>query len=167
MKLENLKPAKGATKNRKRIGRGQGSGHGCTAGKGNKGQKSRSGYAKRPWFEGGQMPLQRRTPKRGFTNIHAKPVEAVNVGQLTGFGGEPVTAESLKKRGLIRNTSAKLKILGNGDLAEAVTVHAHAFSEAARQKIEAAGGMAAEIVVPRRPKRLKKKSERGAFAPGK
>ena len=160
MKLQDLKPNAGATKDRKRIGRGQASGQGCTAGKGNKGQKARSGYSHRPWFEGGQMPLQRRTPKRGFTNIHAKPTETVNVGDLAGFGGEPVTAEGLKAKGLIRDASARLKVLGNGEISEPVTVHAHAFSESARNKIEAAGGMAAEIVVPRRPKRLKKKSER-------
>lgn len=160
MKLENLSPAPGSTKNRKRVGRGQASGQGCTAGKGNKGQKARSGHAFRPWFEGGQMPLQRRVPKRGFVNIHAKAVEAVNVGDLNGFGGEPVTAESLKAKGLIKDPTATLKILGNGELKEAVTVHAHKFSESARKKIEEAGGMAAEIVVKRRTKRLKKKAER-------
>ena len=106
------------------------------------------------------MPLQRRVPKRGFVNIHALPVEIVNVGNLNGFGGEPITSESLKARGLISSDTAKLKVLGNGELKEAVTVHAHKFSESARKKIEEAGGMAAEIVVPRRPKRLKKKSER-------
>jgi large subunit ribosomal protein L15 len=160
MKLENLSPAEGSTKNRKRVGRGQASGTGCTSGKGNKGQKSRSGYAFRPWFEGGQMPLQRRVPKRGFVNIHAKPVEIVNVGDLNGFGGEPITSETLKAKRLISNDKVTLKILGNGELTEAVTVHAHRFSESARKKIEAAGGMAAEIVVPKRHKRLKKKSER-------
>ena len=159
MKLENLKPAKGATKNRKRVGRGQASGQGCTSGKGNKGQKARSGYSWRPWFEGGQMPLQRRVPKRGFTNIHAKPVEAVNVSDLNGLGAE-ITADVLKERGLIHNAKAKLKILGNGELTDAVTVHAHGFSESAKKKIEAAGGKAEIIVVPRRPKRLKKKADR-------
>ena len=160
MKLEKLSPPAGSTKDRKRVGRGQASGQGCTSGKGNKGQKARSGHSFRPWFEGGQMPLQRRVPKRGFVNIHAAAVEIVNVGDLNGFGGEPITAESLKAKGLIKNDQARLKVLGNGELTEAVTVHAHKFSESARKKIEAAGGMAAEIVVPRRPKRLKKKSER-------
>ncbi|NNF05145.1 MAG: 50S ribosomal protein L15 [Candidatus Eisenbacteria bacterium] len=160
MNLQDLKPSKGSTKNRKRIGRGQASGQGCTSGKGTKGQKSRSGYSFRPWFEGGQMPLQRRTPKRGFVNIHAKPSEAVNVSRLVGFGGEVVTAEVLAERGLINNPKCRLTILGNGEIGEPVTVRAHKFSPSAKQKIEAAGGTAEVIVPPRRYKRLKKKSER-------
>jgi large subunit ribosomal protein L15 len=162
MKLGTLKPAKGATKNRKRIGRGTGSGHGGTSTRGHKGQGARTGSTTRPWFEGGQMPLQRRLPKRGFTNVHAKPVEIVNVGDLAGLGGEPITAMVLKLRGLINDTKAPLKILGNGELTEAVTVRAHAFSAGAKQKIEAAGGKVDVIVVPRRPKRFKKRNEKPA-----
>ena len=162
MNLGDLKPAKGATKQRKRVGRGPGSGTGGTSGKGHKGEKARSGNIYRPFFEGGQMPLQRRLPKRGFTNIHAKPVEAVNVGDLAGLGGEEmITAEVLKHRGLIKDSTAKLKILGNGELTEAVKVRAHGFSAGARAKIEAAGGTAELIVVPRRPKRFKKKNAAG------
>ena len=157
MKLSNLKPAAGATKTRKRVGRGPGSGTGKTAGKGHKGQKARTGYGRRFGFEGGQMPLQRRIPKRGFTNIHAEPTEAVNVRELVGLGGELITAEVLKANGLIQNASARLKILGNGELTEAIQVRAHAVSAGARQKIEAAGGKVELIGVPRRPKRFKKK----------
>lgn len=162
MKLGTLKPAKGATKNRKRIGRGTGSGHGGTSTRGNKGQGARTGSKTRPWFEGGQMPLQRRLPKRGFTNVHAKPVEIVNVGDLAGLGSEPITAVVLKLRGLIHDTKATLKVLGNGELAEPITVRAHAFSAGAKQKIEAAGGKVDVIVVPRRPKRYKKRNEKPA-----
>jgi large subunit ribosomal protein L15 len=157
MNLGNLKPAAGSNKKRKRVGRGPASGTGGTAGRGHKGQKARSGGSYRPWFEGGQMPLQRRVPKRGFTNIHAKPVEVVNVGSLAGLGGEPITPETLRHRGLLRDKDALVKILGQGDLGEAVTVHAHSFSAQARQKIEVAGGRAELIVQPKRPKRYKKK----------
>ncbi len=157
MNLGNLKPAKGATKNRKRVGRGSGTGQGGTSGKGHKGHKSRSGYKVRAWFEGGQMPIQRRLPKRGFTNVHALPTEAVNVADLGGIEAEVITAEVLKEHRLIRDPKARLKILGDGDLAKAVTVRAHGFSATARQKIEAAGGTVDLIVVPKRPKRYKKK----------
>jgi len=160
MKLEDLKPARGATRDRKRVGRGPGSGRGGTSTRGHKGAKARSGYQSYAWFEGGQMPLQRRVPKRGFTNIHAEPVETVNVGDLAKLAGETVTAQLLEERGLIRDASARLKILGNGELTVAVTVRAHAVSAGARQKIEGAGGTIEIIVVPKRPKRLKKKSER-------
>jgi large subunit ribosomal protein L15 len=158
MNLGDLKPAKGATRKRKRVGRGPGSGRGSTSTVGNKGQKSRSGKSLRPWFEGGQMPLQRRLPKRGFTNIHAKPVEFVNVSDLAEVEGDPITAEVLQARGLIRDAKAKLKILGNGEVTRAVNVRAHAFSASAKQKIEAAGGTAEVIVAPMRPKRFKKKN---------
>ena len=160
MRLGNLKPAKGATKQRKRLGRGPGSGRGSTSTKGTKGQLSRSGYRKKPWFEGGQMPLQRRVPKRGFTNIHAKPVEAINVGDLAPLAGETITAALLHERGLIRNAQAKLKILGSGELTVAVTVHAHAVTESARKKIEASGGKIELIEVPRRPARFPKKERK-------
>jgi large subunit ribosomal protein L15 len=160
MKLEDLKPAQGATRTRKRVGRGPGSGRGGTSTRGHKGAKSRSGYQSHAWFEGGQMPLQRRVPKRGFHNIHAKPVEIVNVGDLAALTGETITAELLRERGFIRDVSARLKILGNGELKVALTVRAHAVSDGAREKIEAAGGTIEIIVVPKAPKRLKKKSER-------
>lgn len=157
MKLGDLKPAKGAVKKRRRVGRGPGSGAGTTAGKGHKGAKARSGHAYRPWFEGGQMPLQRRLPKRGFTNIHAKPVWAVNVGQLEAVGESTITAEALALRGLIPNRRAAVKILGNGELKAALTVRAEFFSASARKKIEAAGGTVEVIPIPKRPKRYKKK----------
>lgn len=157
MKLGDLKPARGATKKKKRVGRGPATGSGTTAGKGHKGAKARSGHSYRPWFEGGQMPLQRRLPKRGFTNIHAKPVWTVNVGQLEAVGETTITAEALAKRGFIPNRRALLKILGNGELKTALTVRAEFFSAQARQKIEAAGGTVEVIEVPRKPKRYKKK----------
>ncbi|MEW6759150.1 MAG: 50S ribosomal protein L15 [Acidobacteriota bacterium] len=141
MFLSELKPAKGAVKKPKRIGRGPGSGHGKTAGKGHKGQKSRSGFHQNPGFEGGQMPLMRRIPKRGFTNIFAKKWEIVNVGRLSAFeGGSEVNAKTLKRAGLIRSETSLVKILGVGALDKAMTVVADAFSEKARQVIEAAGG---------------------------
>jgi len=141
MFLSELKPAKGAVKKPKRIGRGPGSGHGKTAGKGHKGQKSRSGFHQNPGFEGGQMPLMRRIPKRGFTNIFAKKWEIVNVGRLSAFeGGSEVNTKTLKRAGLIRSETSLVKILGVGALDKAMTVVADAFSEKARQVIEAAGG---------------------------
>ena len=161
MKLGELKPAKGAVKKRRRVGRWPGSGRGSTSSRGHKGQKSRSGYSHRAWFEGGQMPLQRRLPKRGFTNIHAKPVWTVNVSDLERLGEKTVNAEVLKEHGLIRDTKAQLKILGNGEIKSAVAVRAHAFSEQAKKKIEAAGGTVEVIEVPKRPKRFKKKQNAG------
>ena len=146
MKLNQLTAAPGATRAAKRIGRGHGSGNGKTAGKGHKGQKARAGHGMRPGFEGGQMPLQRRIPKRGFNNIFAKEVVAVNVGSLNRFeDGAQVTAESLKEAGVIKKTGDALKILANGELTKKLTVKADAFSEAAKAKIEAAGGKA-EVV---------------------
>jgi large subunit ribosomal protein L15 len=143
MFLSELGPAKGATKKTKRIGRGPGSGHGKTAGKGHKGQKSRSGFHQNPGFEGGQMPLMRRVPKRGFTNIFRTPYQVVNVGRLTAFeGGSEVNAKTLKRAGLIRSELQPVKILGVGSLDKAITVVADAFSDKARQVIEAAGGRA-------------------------
>ena len=160
MKLGSLKPAKGATRNSKRVGRGPGSGTGGTSTYGHKGQKARSGDKYRPWFEGGQMPLQRRLPKRGFTNIHATEVESINLKDLVGLGPE-VSAPVLLKLGIMRNPKARLKILGMGDLAEAITVRAHAVSEGARRKIEAAGGRVEVIVIPKRPKRYRKSDKSG------
>ena len=146
MKLNQLTAAPGATRAAKRIGRGHGSGNGKTAGKGHKGQKTRAGHGMRPGFEGGQMPLQRRIPKRGFNNIFAKEVVAVNVGSLNRFeDGAEVTVEALKEAGILKKTGDALKILANGELTKKLTVKADAFSEAAKAKIEAAGGKA-EVV---------------------
>lgn len=141
MFLSELKPAKGAVKKPKRIGRGPGSGHGKTAGKGHKGQKSRSGFHQNPGFEGGQMPLMRRVPKRGFHNRFREEYQVVNVGKLALFeGGSEVNPKVLKRAGLIRSESAKVKVLGVGALDRAITVVADAFSEKARKVIEEAGG---------------------------
>ena len=142
MNLETLRPSKGATKNTKRRGRGVGSGQGRTGGRGNKGQKSRSGYSGRPGFEGGQMPLQRRVPKRGFTNIFRKEYSFINVATLGKRfdAGATVTPVEIRAKGLVKHLRDGLKVLGNGDIDRKLNVRAHAFSEGARQKIEAAGG---------------------------
>jgi large subunit ribosomal protein L15 len=138
--LSNLVGPAGGRKNRKRVGRGIGSGTGKTSGRGQKGQKSRSGGSPHPWFEGGQMPLQRRLPKRGFTNIFRKEYEIVNVGDLARCAGvDPVTPEVMKEKGLIKKTGA-VKILGCGDLTESLNIHAHKFSGTAQAKIEKSGG---------------------------
>jgi large subunit ribosomal protein L15 len=143
MFLSELRPAKGAKKRPKRVGRGPGSGHGKTACRGEKGQKSRSGFSQNPGFEGGQMPLHRRIPKRGFTNIFQERYQVVNVGRLAHFeGGSEVNARILKRAGLIRSEAEPVKILGVGSLERAITVVADAFSEKARQIIETAGGRA-------------------------
>ena len=138
MKLHDLSPAAGSRQNRKRIGRGPGSGLGKTAGKGHKGQRSRSGFSRRRGFEGGQMPLLRRVPKRGFTNIFRTEYEIVNVARLADLKGE-VTPELLAEKGLVR-AGRPVKILGQGDLKKKLKVSAHKFSASARAKIEAAGG---------------------------
>ena len=147
MKLHELSPAAGSTKERKRIGRGAGSGQGKTAGKGHKGQKARAGRGMRAGFEGGQMPLQRRLPKRGFNNIFRKEIVAVNVADLNARfeDGAVVDVESLISAGLLKNSFDGVKILGNGELTKKLTVKADAFSESAKQKIEAAGGNAEVI----------------------
>src|SRR5574337_271104 len=146
MRLEDLKPSKGATKKAKRVGRGPGSGSGKTAGKGHKGQKARSGGVKGAGFEGGQMPLQRRIPKRGFTNIFRKEYAVVNLKDLTAVAGaDPITPEMLVQRGLIDDLKAGLKVLGMGDLKTKLTVRAHKFSKSALEKIQAAGGKAEVI----------------------
>jgi large subunit ribosomal protein L15 len=138
--LSNLVGPAGGRKNRKRVGRGIGSGTGKTSGRGQKGQKSRSGGSPHPWFEGGQMPLQRRLPKRGFTNIFRKEYEIVNVSDLARCAGaDPVTPELMKEKGLIKKIGA-VKILGCGELKESLTVHAHKFSGSAQAKIEKSGG---------------------------
>ena len=141
MKLFELKPAEGSTKEVYRKGRGIGSGNGKTAGKGHKGQKARSGGGVRPGFEGGQMPLSRRVPKRGFNNIFATEYVSVNVGRLSGFeAGAIVDADALIEAGIIKKTLDGVKILGGGELTKAITVRAAKFSKSAKEKIEAAGG---------------------------
>ena len=143
MKLHELSPAVGSTKEAKRIGRGHGSGNGKTAGKGHKGQKARSGRGMQIGFEGGQMPLQRRVPKRGFNNIFATRYAIVNVSDLEVFeAGAVVDTEALKAKGLVNKVENGVKVLGNGELTKAVTVKAAAFSKSAVAKIEAAGGKA-------------------------
>ncbi len=148
MDLSNLKPAKGSKKARKRIGRGQGSGHGGTATRGHKGQKSRSGYSRKIGFEGGQMPLQRRVPKYGFTNIHRKEFKAINIGTLQELADKKkyteITVETLIDAGLVQK-STLVKILGEGELKAKLTVKAHAFSKSAIEAIEAQGGTAEKI----------------------
>ena len=146
MKLNQLTATPGATKARKRIGRGYGAGTGKTAGKGHKGQKARAGHGMRPGFEGGQMPLQRRIPKRGFNNIFGKDIVSVIVGSLNKFeDGAAVDAAALMEAGLIKKSGDGVKILANGELTKKLTVKASAFSEAAKAKIEAAGGKAEVI----------------------
>ena len=141
MKLHELKPAIGSTTAPKRLGRGVGSGLGKTSGKGHKGAKARSGGGKRPGFEGGQMPLTRRLPKRGFTNIYRKEYAAVNVSALECFeNGATVNAEALIEAGLIKKTLDGVKILGGGELTKKLTVSVDKVTESAKEKIEAAGG---------------------------
>ena len=137
--LHDLSPSTGSHRDRKRVGRGPGSGTGKTAGRGHKGQKSRSGGRVHPRFEGGQMPLVRRIPKRGFTPRNRVEYRAVNVRDLDRFDGE-VTVDGLKDAGLVRSTRKPVKILGQGEIGKALSVEAHAFSKSAQEKIEAAGG---------------------------
>ncbi|MBQ8203643.1 MAG: 50S ribosomal protein L15 [Clostridia bacterium] len=146
MKLHELAPAVGSTKEAKRIGRGHGSGNGKTAGKGHKGQKARAGHGMRPGFEGGQMPLQRRVPKRGFNNIFAQEVIAINVAALEVFeDGATVDAAALVEKGIIKKADKAIKVLGNGKLTKKLTVNLNAFSAAATEKINAVGGKAEVI----------------------
>ena len=141
MDLSNLKPVAGSTKNRKRLGRGPGSGTGKTSGRGHKGQNSRSGGGVKPGFEGGQMPLQRRVPKRGFTSLNKKVYALVKISDLELFEADSVIdLEALGKAGLVANIKDGVKILADGELTKALTVKAHKFSKSAAQKIEAAGG---------------------------
>lgn len=143
MKLYDLSPAAGSTHVGKRKGRGPGTGNGKTGGRGHKGQKARSGGGVRVGFEGGQMPLARRIPKRGFNNIFAKPLEAINVSALERFeNGTVVDAEMLLETGVLTKCEYGVKILGNGNLTKKLTVKASAFSKSAQEKIEAAGGKA-------------------------
>ena len=146
MKLNQLTATPGATKERKRIGRGYGAGTGKTAGKGHKGQKARAGHGQQPGFEGGQMPMHRRLPKRGFNNIFAKEIIAINVGSLNKFeDGASVDAAALMEAGILKKDCDGIKILSNGVLSKKLTVKANAFSAAAKEKIEAAGGKAEVI----------------------
>ncbi len=149
--LNNLKPPVGSTHKKKRVGRGTGSGLGKTAGRGDKGQKSRSGYSQKRGFEGGQMPLHRRLPKRGFTNIFKREWAEVNLADLERLfeAGTTVTPETLVESGLVRKSRVKsIVVLGQGELQKKLTVTAHRFSATARQKIEAAGGTAEVIGQP-------------------
>jgi len=146
MKQNALKPTPGSRKNRKRVGRGPGSGSGKTSGRGENGQKSRSGYSQKRGFEGGQMPLKRRVPKRGFTNIFRIEYRTVNVDRLNELpAGSEVTPDFLQKLGLLRKGKSPVKVLGNGELTIALTVRAHKYTGSAVQKIEAAGGKAEVI----------------------
>jgi large subunit ribosomal protein L15 len=146
MELGKLKPAKGAVTKGFRKGRGHGSGNGKTSGRGHKGQKSRSGFGGRAGFEGGQMPLYRRIPKKGFTNWNTKEIITINVSLLNVFeDGDEVTIDSLKRKGLVSNPKDGIKVLGNGDLTKKLTVRVHHFSKTAAEKIEAAGGKAEVI----------------------
>ena len=139
--LSNLKPPRGSRHRKVRVGRGMGSKLGKTSGAGNKGQQSRRGYSRRPGFEGGQMPLHRRLPKRGFSAPFSKTFAVVNVENLNAFAaGDTVTPEALTERGIVRSQRSGIKVLGNGELKVALTVRAHAFSKSAQEKIASAGG---------------------------
>ena len=148
MKLSELSPAPGSSKKRKRVGRGDGSGHGKTSCRGHKGQGARSGGGTRPGFEGGQMPLQRRLPKRGFHNPFKIAMAIVNLDQLENFpAGSEVTPDVLAERGLVRGKNRRVKVLGDGLLSKALTIKAHGFSAKAKEKIEASGGKVELIAV--------------------
>ncbi len=146
MKIHELSPAIGSTKEAKRIGRGHGSGNGKTAGKGHKGQKARAGHGMRPGFEGGQMPLQRRLPKRGFNNIFAEKQLVINLSALELFeDGATVDAAALAEKGIIKKANLPVKVLGNGKLTKKLTVKLNAFSASAAEKINSVGGKAEVI----------------------
>lgn len=166
MNIEDVHRGIVAHRKPKRVGRGPGSGHGKTAGRGHKGQKSRSGWHRHPTFQGGTMPLVRRIPKRGFHNRFALKVAEVNVGELQRKfqAGEEVTPQSLEARGLLKEAYDEVKILGDGELTKALTVAAHRFSQSARQKIQQAGG---QVTVLQRavPVRLKQKQKKTAHQP--
>lgn len=146
MELNNLKPKKSSRHSQKRVGRGPGSGNGKTAGRGEKGQKSRTGFSRMRGFEGGQMPLHRRLPKRGFTNIFKKVHAVVNLSDLENFdNGATIDEAALRQAGLVKGKNDGIKVLGNGKLSKKLTVQATKFSETARKQIEAAGGTCQEI----------------------
>ncbi|MBI4698664.1 MAG: 50S ribosomal protein L15 [Nitrospirae bacterium] len=140
MRLSDLAPAAGSNKKNKRVGRGPGSGHGKTACKGHKGQKARTGGGTKPGFEGGQMPLHRRLPKRGFTSIFRKEYAVANLSDLDRIDGSVITPETLIENGLVRKIKDGVKILGNGEINKPLTIKAHAFSTSAKDKIIKAGG---------------------------
>ena len=142
MKLDSLTPVPGSTKNRKRVGRGAGSGLGRSSGRGETGAQARSGFKRRPWFEGGQMALARRLPKRGFTNLFRKEFQIVNLEAIENLGLDTVDAQILADNGLVRSALKPIKILADGELKLKVTVTASAFSESAKEQIEQAGGTA-------------------------
>ena len=146
MNLSNIKPSLGSTKNRKRVGRGPGSGHGKQSTQGGKGQKGSSGYKSRAWSEGGQMPLQRRMPKRGFKNPFRVDYQEINLDRLAAIDANEINLDTLKASGLLKRSKKPVKILGNGELSKAIVIKAHAFSATAKEKIEKAGGKAELIV---------------------
>jgi large subunit ribosomal protein L15 len=149
MDLSNISPPKGQVKKQRRVGRGMGSGRGKTSGRGQKGQKSISGYSHMRGFEGGQMPMHRRLPKRGFSNaLFKKSYAVINVGTLEKLEGDAFTPETLTAAGIIKKLGDGLKILGNGDLKRKITVTAHLFSKSAEEKIKAAGGTV-EVIAPK------------------
>jgi large subunit ribosomal protein L15 len=150
MNLSDLKPPAGQKKNKRRIGRGMGSGRGKTAGRGQKGQRSISGYSMMRGFEGGQMPLHRRLPKRGFNNIFKKEYAIVNVGVLAKLEGDAFTPASLLALGVVKKLGEGLKVLGSGELTRPIQVQAHLFSKSAQEKIQAAGGTA-EVISAGKP----------------
>jgi large subunit ribosomal protein L15 len=145
MNLSNLHPAQNSRKNRKRKGRGPGSGKGKTAGRGTKGQKSISGYSRKRVFEGGQMPLSRRVPKRGFTNIFRKEYSEINLDRLENIQKDKIKPKDMVQAGVIKKESEVIKILGRGELSSPKEIHAHKFSQSAQRKIEKAGGKAVRI----------------------
>ena len=145
MKLNSISPLPGSTKTRKRVGRGHGSGLGKSAGRGDKGAGQRSGFKRRAWFEGGQMPLARRLPMRGFKNIFKKEFQIVNIDSIDALGLEEVNAQTLMDNGLIRSALKPVKILGNGDVKSKMNLTATVFSKSAKEKIEKAGGTATEL----------------------
>ncbi|MCX7973776.1 MAG: 50S ribosomal protein L15 [Candidatus Aminicenantes bacterium] len=140
--LNQLQPARGSRKNRKRVGRGPGSGHGKTSGRGHKGQKSITGFSQMRGFEGGQMPLHRRLPKRGFTNKFRQEYTPINLDQLEKLEEKEITIKTLVEKGLIKNENELVKILGRGEIKSPKIIHGHKFSASARGKIEAIGGQA-------------------------
>jgi large subunit ribosomal protein L15 len=142
MNLSNIHPAKNSRKNKRRVGRGPGSGRGKTAGRGTKGQKSVSGYSRKRGFEGGQMPLHRRVPKRGFTNIFKKEYQEINLDRLGKVKKEKITPQVLMDAGFLKKQSLDIKILGRGDLPSPKEIHAHKFTRSAQEKIKKAGGKA-------------------------
>jgi len=147
MNLSNLRAPRKANENKKRVGRGMGSGMGKTSTRGHKGQGSRSGSSTMRGFEGGQMPLHRRLPKRGFTNIFKTEYEVVNLERLAGLGESEITPEVLRQKGVVSSKRALVKVLGTGELSSALTVHAHKFSKSAQEKIEKAGGKVMQLSV--------------------